>query len=88
MWQGLGTTVVWPELGESGTFYRSFAHADALDCIQWQFAERSDRLDANPFWPLIRCYRAGLYPFSTGRDSVVLFRFGTDEARLPRAWVV
>jgi hypothetical protein len=87
IWTPFGTSLTSPELGESGTFYRSFAQADALDCIQWQLAERNDELDANPFWPLIRCYRAGLYPFSTGSQSVVLFRFAADETRLPRAIV-
>jgi hypothetical protein len=60
---------------DGAAFYRSYAHGDALQCMQWQLAEGSPELAANPFLPLLRCYRAGAYPFSLGRESVVLFRF-------------
>jgi len=60
---------------EAARFYISYAHNDALDCVKWQLAERSDDMTANPFLPLLLCYQAGAYPFSLGRDTVVLFRF-------------
>jgi hypothetical protein len=46
-----------------------------LDAIQWQLAERTNHLAGNPFWPLVRLYRAGFYPFWLNRENVVLFRF-------------
>lgn len=61
--------------GEAARFYISYAHNDALDCMKWQFAERSADMRSNPFLPLLLCYEAGAYPFSLARDSVVLFRF-------------
>lgn len=65
-------------LGESARFYLGYAQGDALDCIKWQFAERSPDLSRNPFLPLLLCYGAGSYPFSIDRDTVVLFRFARD----------
>lgn len=62
--------------GETARFYISYAHADALDCMKWQLAEGSSDMSTNPFLPLLLCYQAGAYPFSLGRDAVVLFRFG------------
>lgn len=44
-------------------------------CVQWQLAEKHADVGANPLVPLLRCYRAGAYPFSLDRDTVVLFRF-------------
>ncbi|MGE3509588.1 MAG: hypothetical protein AB7N65_11975 [Vicinamibacterales bacterium] len=61
------------------------AQVDAFECVQWQLAENHGDVSANPFVPLVRCYRAGAYPFSLDRDTVVLFRFTSDERLLPRA---
>jgi hypothetical protein len=77
-----------PGLTDDSSFYFHHAHADVLDCMQWQFAAKQNALDGNPFWPLLDCYRAGLYPFSLDRDTVVLFRFMADASTLPRARVV
>jgi hypothetical protein len=75
------------ELGESARFYYGYAHADGLDSIKWQLAEGHDDLAGNPFYRLVRCYRAGFYPFSLGRSTVTLFRFTAAPAprALPRA---
>jgi hypothetical protein len=59
----------------SDGFYLSYAHGDLLDAIQWQLAERHDDLSSNPFDSLLRCYHAGIYPFSLGPSTVVLFRW-------------
>ena len=48
-------------------------------------SRRVETLGGNPFVPLLRCYRAGGYPFSLDRDTVVLFRFAADERTLPKA---
>lgn len=48
--------------GEAARFYISYAHNDALDCMKWQFAERSADMRTNPFLPLLLCYEAGAYP--------------------------
>ncbi len=60
---------------ESAAFYFQYARMDGIACIEWQLAEANDDASTNPFIPLLRCYRAGAYPFSLGRDAVVLFRF-------------
>lgn len=70
---------------ESAQFYFGHAQADAFNCVRWQLAENHADVTANPFVPLARCYRAGAYPFSLDRDTVVLFRFTADEHVLPRA---
>lgn len=91
------TALVWnaflpaPDLGnlgrasDSAQFYFGHAQSDAFTAIEWQLAEKSVDAGSNPFVPLVRCYRAGGYPFSLGRDTVVLFRFTADEGALPRA---
>lgn len=61
--------------GEAARFYISYANNDALDCMKWQFAERSADMSTNPFLPLLLCYEAGTYPFSLEKESMVLFRF-------------
>lgn len=68
---------------ESAQFYFGHAEIDAFNCVQWQLAENHGDVTANPFVPLAHCYRAGAYPFSLDRDTVVLFRFASDD--LPRA---
>jgi len=60
---------------EVAGWYRSYANMDAIDSLQWQLAEGDNRLDSNPFVPLIGCYAAGFYPFSLGPTAVVLFSF-------------
>src|SRR5690242_8790545 len=83
-----GMTVVWKgfvagypvdttpgPMHDSAHFYFSYAHQDVIHAVQWQLAENIDDVMRNPFLPLLRCYRAGGYPFSLGRDTIVLFRF-------------
>lgn len=70
---------------ESVGFYVGHAQVDAINAIQWQLAENHGDMTENPFVPLVSCYSAGAYPFSLGRDAVVLFRFAADERFLPRA---
>ena len=70
---------------ESAQFYFGHAQADAFHCIQWQLAENAGELTANPFVPLMRCYRMGAYPFSLDTDTVVIFRFTSHERLLPKA---
>ena len=74
--------------GECATFYLSYAHSDLVACIEWQLAENHDDLSGNPFVSLIRCYRAGFYPFCLDAATVVMFRFASDEDALPRARLV
>lgn len=69
--------------GNAASFYVLYAHNDAVDAMKWQLAERSADMRANPFLPLLHCYRAGVYPFSLDRTNVVLFQFAG--APLPRA---
>jgi len=64
------------EYTDTAYWYYSYAYMDFMDCIQWQLAEKSDRMDTNPFVPLTRCYDAGFYPFCLSRSSVVLWAFG------------
>lgn len=74
--------------GECASFYLGYAHSDLVACIQWQLAENHDDLSSNPFVSLIRCYRAGFYPFCLDAATVVLFRFAADEDSMPRARLV
>lgn len=60
---------------DSALFYLGYAHGDVLDAIKWQLVENHDDTRTNPFLPLLHAYAAGAYPFSLGRDEVVLFRF-------------
>lgn len=91
IWRGLypdvgalpATTV-----GECARFYLGYAHSDLVACIEWQLAENHDDLSSNPYVSLIRCYRAGFYPFCLDAATVVMFRFATDEDALPRARLV
>lgn len=78
-------TISHPPATESAEFYTGHAQIDAFNAIQWQLANASDDMTGNPFVPLIRCYRAGAYPFSLDRDTAVLFRFHADERLLPKA---
>ncbi len=64
-----------PHHAEDAGFYLSYANMDAIECIEWQLAERTNGLESNPFLPLTRCYGEGLYPFSLGPAEVVLFAF-------------
>lgn len=59
----------------AAAWYRSYADMDMTEALEWQLAEKSDRLDGNPFLPLLRCYAAGFYPFALGPTSFVLFAF-------------
>jgi len=87
-----GNTMLWSfsgprlELDFDGHWYRGYASADMLDAIQWWLAEPT--ATANPFVPLVRCYRLGVYPFSLSRDKVVLFAFRYTGQRLPTARLV
>lgn len=56
-------------------WYLGYATMDLIECIEWQLAERHDRLDDNPFVPLLRCHASGLLAFSLGPAEVVLFGF-------------
>jgi hypothetical protein len=67
--------------GDAAEFYLRHAHDDVIRCIQWQLAERGNDLGGNPFLPLLRCYRAGFYPFVLNRESALLFRFTTTKLR-------
>jgi hypothetical protein len=60
---------------ESAGFYFDWARTDLFDAVKWQLAQGDADLDSNPFHLLVRCYRAGFYPFSFGRREVTLFRF-------------
>ncbi|WP_437686067.1 hypothetical protein [Sorangium sp. So ce176] len=60
---------------EPARWYLAYATMDALECIEWQLAEGSDDMEGNPFLPLIRCYAAGLYPFSLDQTTLILFAF-------------
>jgi len=96
---GLGRTqVLWNDLGgelaalatlpeeparEGAGFYFGWARTDLFDAIKWQLARDDGDLSDNPFHLLVRCYRAGFYPFSFGRDTVVLFRFAGTPAEPP-----
>ena len=73
------------QVEESARFYLSHAQADVYCALQWQLAEPDADLSHNPFVPLLRCYRAGGYPFSLARDTVVLFRFIANEHEFPKA---
>jgi hypothetical protein len=59
----------------AASWYLSHADMDFRECLEWQLAERSDDMRANPFVPLTRCYAKGWYPFSLGPAEVVLFAF-------------
>jgi hypothetical protein len=61
--------------GEAAAFYLDFANVDAMECVEWQLAERGNEVATNPFLPLTRCYGEHLYPFSLGPEEVVLFSF-------------
>jgi hypothetical protein len=58
---------------------------DAIAAVEWQLAECDDRLERNPFVPLIRCYQAGFYPFSLGPHEIVLFGCGAPASLNPRS---
>jgi len=91
MWNGVPAHVeglderLYGDARDHARFYVGFAHSDVIDCLEWQMAEGKDALDEDPFWPLLGCYRAGLYPFSLDRGTVVLFRFVDGPPALPRA---
>ena len=72
IWQGLSPALA-PGLSPAAQWYLSYAQMDALEALEWQLAERSDRLEENPFVPLIRGYATGFYPFVFGPDDMVLF---------------
>ena len=87
----LGDSMFWtfplPKLELTfGNWFHGYANADMLDAIQWWLAEPS--ATANPFVPLVRCYRLGVYPFSLSREKVVLFAFKYTGQRLPTARLV
>ena len=80
MWTGMSPkldlrAIVPREYVEAADWYLSYAHMDMLDCLQWQLAEDDNRLERNPFLPLLRCYAAGFYPFSLSLNMVDLFAF-------------
>jgi hypothetical protein len=56
-------------------WYLSYAQADFIDCLEWQLAENHDRLEVNPFFPLVQCYCAGVYPFSQSATLYALHAF-------------
>jgi len=56
-------------------WYFTYAHMDMVECIEWQLAEQSDKLEGNPFVPLLRCYATGYLPFGLDATTVVLFAF-------------
>lgn len=83
-----GEVVIWNDLGPvlnlqglnpthaaDANWYLGYARMDMIECIEWQLAEPGGHLDANPFWPLLRCYAAQHYPFSLAPGEVVLFNF-------------
>ncbi len=72
-----------PAAADDAGFYLSYANMDAIECIEWQLAERSNDVDGNPFVPLLHCYGVGYYPFSHGPAEVTLFAFDTKPSRAP-----
>lgn len=89
----VGATNVWWDAAahvkfdrEHAAWYASYARGDLYETIQWWLADPG-ALD-NPFMQLIRCYQAGVYPFSLSQDHVVLFAFRAAPAKLPTARVV
>jgi hypothetical protein len=64
-----------PEQAEWASWYVSFADMELLESIEWQLAEASSELTGNPFVPLLHCYAAGTYPFSLGKNQMLLFSF-------------
>jgi len=64
-----------PDHVKAAGWYLGYANVDFTDCLEWQLAENHDRLDANPFFPLVQCYRAGAYPFSLSPAEYVLHAF-------------
>lgn len=56
-------------------WYVTYANMDMVECIEWQLAEQSDKLEGNPFVPLLRCYATGCLPFALDPTTVVLFAF-------------
>lgn len=83
LWNDLGPrldlrSALPPSHADVAGWYLGYTGMDVLECIEWQLAEKSDRLDGNPFLPLVRCYAAGFYPFSLGPACVVLFGFAQD----------
>lgn len=86
IWQSLAPkfepVVPWPlDVASEAIWYLSYAQMDVIAAVEWQVAECDERLDRNPFVPLIRCYDAGFYPFSLGPRDLVLFGW----AALPKA---
>lgn len=85
----IGAGVVWRlptptlQLDYDGNWYRGYANGDPLDAIQWWLAEPT--ATGNPYVPLIRCYRLGVYPFSLSRTKAVLFAFKFTGKQLPVA---
>lgn len=81
----LGDFVIWnsvvPEpptgIGQPSDagFYGGYARGDVYECLEWQLAEPTCALTANPFIPLLHLYAAGYYPFSFSRTDVTLFGF-------------
>jgi hypothetical protein len=64
-----------PDHVDAAQWYFSHASSDLIECLEWQLAENHDRLDTNPFFPLLQCYGAGVYPFSLSPTSYVLHAF-------------
>lgn len=71
---------------EPAGFYWGFAIGDLFSAIEWELAEPAGPAEANPFPPLLECYRAGYYPFVSSPTDVRLFSFTRGE--LPRARLV
>lgn len=77
-WRPLGPRVDFRHAGsarEAAGWYHGFAHVDLTDAIEWQLAEGAESLEGNPFWPLLRGYAAGQYPFVLDAARAVVLRF-------------
>jgi hypothetical protein len=79
IWAARPNLTIGPTPAEAAWYY-GYVVGDFADCIEWQLAERSSDLSGNPFFPLVLCYVAGLYPFSYGRESFELCALGSRPA--------
>ncbi len=64
-----------PRYALQAGWYLSYAHADLLDALEWQLAERGDDLRGNAFVPLVRCYALRVLPFGLDASTVISFAF-------------
>lgn len=61
---------------DAASWYFSYAATDMMECLEWQFAQKNTTVETNPFFPLLRCYGTGFYPFRLKPTSFVLCALG------------